>query len=72
MNTLITRALTVCTGLLLTLSVSTSAWSAKTLEQVMKDRDLTQKDILAAAKTYTPTGGRDEFMCSAQVDRVGT
>ena len=28
----------------------------------MNDRGLTQKDVLAAAKTYTPTGGRDEFI----------
>ena len=62
MNTFPTRAFSVCIGLLLGLSVSTTAWSAKTLEQVMKDRGLTQKDILAAAKTYTPTGGRDEFI----------
>ena len=62
MNTITTRALSVCTGLALGLSVSTAAWSAKSLEQVMKDRGLTQKDILAAAKTYTPTGGRDEFI----------
>jgi len=71
MNTLTTRALTVCTGLLLGLSVSTSAWSAKTLEQVMKDRGLTQKDILAAAKTYTPTGGRDEYMVFASGGQSG-
>ena len=62
MNTFTKRALSVCTGVMLGLSVSTAAWSAKSLEQVMKDRGLTQKDILAAAKTYTPTGGRDEFI----------
>ena len=58
MNIFTTRALSVCTGLVLGMSVSTAAWSAKSLEDVMKDRGLTQKDILAAAKTYTPTGGR--------------
>ena len=36
--------------------------SAGALEDVMKARGLTQKDLLAAAKTYTPTGGRDEFI----------
>ncbi len=56
------RALSIGTGLLLGMSLSTTAWSAKSLEQVMKDRGLTQKDVLAAAKTYTPTGGRDEYM----------
>jgi nitrous-oxide reductase len=36
--------------------------NAQTLEEVMKRRNLTQKDLLNAAKTYTPTGGRDEFI----------
>ena len=44
------------------LGVAASAWSAATLDEVMKERGLTQKDLLAAAKTYTPTGGRDEYM----------
>ena len=71
MNTFTTRALTVCTGLMLGLSISTSAWSAKTLEQVMKDRGLTQKNVLAAAKTYTPTGGRDEFIAFSSGGQSG-
>ncbi len=71
MNTFTTRALSVCTGLVLGLSVSTAAWSAKSLEQVMKDRGLTQKDILAAAKTYTPTGGRDEYLAFASGGQSG-
>ncbi|RLA08544.1 MAG: Sec-dependent nitrous-oxide reductase [Gammaproteobacteria bacterium] len=36
--------------------------SASALDDVMKARGLTQKDLLAAAKTYTPTAGRDEFI----------
>jgi nitrous-oxide reductase len=36
--------------------------SAETLQEVMKRRGLDQSNILAAAKTYTPTGGRDEFV----------
>ncbi len=36
--------------------------SAETLDQVMERRGLTQQDLVAAAKTYTPTGGRDEFI----------
>ena len=39
-----------------------SAWSQDALKDVMKARGLTEKDVLAAAKTYTPTGGRDEYM----------
>ena len=71
MNTFTTRALSVCTGLALSLSVSTAAWSAKSLEDVMKDRGLTQKDILAAAKTYTPTGGRDEYLAFSSGGQSG-
>ncbi len=37
----------------------------------MKDRGLTQKDILAAAKTYTPTGGRDEFIAFSSGGQSG-
>lgn len=36
--------------------------AAETLDEVMARRGLTQKDLLAAAKTYTPTGGRDAFI----------
>jgi len=39
-----------------------AAWSAATRDEVMQRRGLTQKDLLAAAKTYTPTGGRDEYL----------
>lgn len=36
--------------------------SAETLDEVMARRGLTQQDLVSAAKTYTPTGGRDEFV----------
>lgn len=36
--------------------------SADKLQDIMKARKLTQKDILAAAKTYVPSGGRDEYI----------
>lgn len=32
------------------------------LQKVMKDRGLTENDVIRAAKTYNPTGGRDEFI----------
>jgi nitrous-oxide reductase len=41
--------------------VAASAWSAETLQDVMQRRGLTEKDVLAAAKTYTPSGGRDAY-----------
>lgn len=43
-------------------TVGGSAWSAESLQDVMKRRGLTEKDVLAAAKTYVPTGKRDEYL----------
>ena len=39
-----------------------TAVNAQSLEEVMKARGLTQADMLAAAKTYTPTGKIDEYV----------
>ena len=47
------------------------AWSQETLKEVMKRRGLTEKDILAAAKTYTPTGGRDEYLAFSSGGQSG-
>ncbi|WP_457645276.1 Sec-dependent nitrous-oxide reductase [Profundibacter sp.] len=44
------------------LAVTAMAVPAETLDEVMARRGLSQQDLLAAAKTYTPTGGRDEFI----------
>ncbi len=49
-------------GIGLALGAGSSAWSQETLKDVMKRRGLSEQDILAAAKTYTPTGGRDEYI----------
>ncbi|KAF0161076.1 MAG: nosZ, partial [Rhodocyclaceae bacterium] len=35
---------------------ASAAWSADTLQDVLKARGLSQQDLLAAAKTYVPTG----------------
>src|SRR5690606_9738495 len=48
-----------------------SAFAAESLQDVMKRRNLTQQDLLAAAKTYTPTGGRDEFLAFASGGQSG-
>ena len=56
------RTLALLVGLGLGVAATGTAWSQDTLQDVMKRRGLTQKDLLAAAKTYTPTGGRDEFI----------
>ncbi len=53
------------------LVVAPAAWSKESLQQVMQRRGLTQDDILAAAKTYTPTGGRDEFVAFASGGQSG-
>ncbi|MBL0721235.1 MAG: Sec-dependent nitrous-oxide reductase [Sulfurovum sp.] len=42
--------------------IATTAFSSGTLEKVMKERGLTENDVIRAAKTYLPTGGRDEFV----------
>ena len=40
----------------------TTVFGSGALEKVMKDRGLTENDVIRAAKTYNPTGGRDEFI----------
>jgi nitrous-oxide reductase len=41
---------------------ATTVFGAGALEKVMKDRGLSENDVIRAAKTYNPTGGRDEFI----------
>ncbi len=65
------RALTMALGLVLGLGASASAWSAETMQQVMERRGLTEKNMLAAAKTYTPTGGRDEYLAFSSGGQSG-
>ncbi len=49
-------------GLALASVAGTATVAAESLQDVMKRRSLTEKDIVNAAKTYTPTGKRDEFI----------
>ena len=56
------KALLTLTAVGISLAAGSSAWSAEKLQDVMKRRGLTEKDVLAAAKTYVPTGKRDEFI----------
>ena len=65
------RALSLVLGMGLGLGVAGSAWSQATLQEVMKERGLTEKDILAAAKTYTPTGRRDEYLAFSSGGQSG-
>ncbi len=41
------------------------------LEKVMKERHLTQQDLLAAAKTYLPSGGRDDYLVFSSTGQAG-
>ncbi len=41
---------------------ATQAMAADTLQDIMKKRNLSEKDVLAAAKTYQPSGRRDEYI----------
>ena len=61
-------ALAVAAGLLLS---PVAARSAETLQDVMKRRELSQEDLLAAAKTYVPTGKRDEFIAFSSGGQSG-
>jgi nitrous-oxide reductase len=50
---------------------ATTAWSAESLQDVLKRRGLSQQDVLAAAKTYVPTGKRDEFVAFSSGGQSG-
>lgn len=71
MNVKKKRALSLLTGALMGLGMASSAYAQTSLEDVMKDRGLTQKDLLAAAKTYTPSGGRDEYLAFSSGGQSG-
>ncbi len=50
---------------------SSAAWSAESLQDVMKRRGLSQQDLLSAAKTYVPTGKRDEYVAFSSGGQSG-
>ncbi len=64
-------AISLLAGAGIGLGAMTSAYASSSLEAVMKARGLTQKDLLAAAKTYTPTGGRDEYLAFSSGGQSG-
>lgn len=51
--------------------LASAAWSNETLQDVLKRRGLSQQDLLAAAKTYVPTGKRDEFVAFSSGGQSG-
>ncbi len=59
-------------GALLGLGVVASPIAgAETLQDVIKRRGLTEQDVLAAAKTYVPTGKRDDYIVFASGGQHG-
>jgi len=48
-----------------------SAASGGELQEVMKKRGLTEKDVIRAAKTYLPSGARDEFLVFSSAGQAG-
>ena len=51
-------------SLLLGTTIAATAMAAADIElaKVMKDRGLSEIDVIRAAKTYNPTGVKDEFV----------
>ena len=45
-----------------TIAATVATAGSGELEKIMKKRGLTENDVIRAAKTYLPTGGRDEFV----------
>ena len=52
----------VASAALLGLSLTAACAASSDLEKVMKERGLSEKDVLAAAKTYQPSGKKDDFI----------
>ena len=44
------------------MAATVASAASGTLDKVMKERGLSEQDIIRAAKTYMPTGGRDEYV----------
>ncbi|WP_457606024.1 Sec-dependent nitrous-oxide reductase [Nitratifractor sp.] len=59
MNSMVKRLSMIAIGALVGVSLASAE---SELDKVMKERGLTQQDLLAAAKTYTPSGGRDKYI----------
>ena len=71
MNRITRKALPVLLAAGMGLSAAGAAYGAETLQDVMKRRNLSQQDLLAAAKTYVPTGKRDEFLAFSSGGQSG-
>jgi len=58
--------------MLLVWSVNVPVNAQQTLEEVKKERGLTDADVLAAVKTFMPRGGRDEYFGIVGTGNSGT
>ena len=65
------RNLALSFGITLALAAGSAVVAKETLQDVMKRRGLSQKDVLAAAKTYVPTGKRDEYLAFSSGGQSG-
>ncbi|GAB5495676.1 MAG: Sec-dependent nitrous-oxide reductase [Phycisphaerales bacterium] len=52
-------------------AASSSAQSMRDVEEVAKERGLTNADLIAAAKTYLPSGQKDEYLMFASGGHAG-
>ena len=52
-------------------AASTSAQSMRDVEAIAKDRGLTNADLIAAAKTYLPSGEKDDYLMFASGGHAG-
>jgi nitrous-oxide reductase len=71
MKTFNKRTTSLLVAATLGIGAAGSTWAAESLQDVMKRRGLTQENLLAAAKTYVPTGGRDEFVAFSSGGQSG-
>ena len=60
MNKLLSCGIVAAAGL--AFAVSSACASDSDLQAIMKARGLTEKDVLAAAKTYQPSGKKDDYI----------
>ncbi len=59
MSSIVKKLSMIAIGTLVGVSMASAS---SELEKVMKERGLTQEDLLAAAKTYLPSGARDDYI----------
>lgn len=64
------RAVKLMMVMSLAMMLAATAWG-QSLQEVMKERGLSEQDMLAAAKTYTPSGKKDEYVVFSSAGQAG-